>query len=145
MGVDVGRRINMIAPVNHIVGLTSIVRERLLPVSGNVLVRLQQKVGATDIVAETRWAREHVLLDVARTLQISPAAAERLVKCKVGDQLAAGAEVAKGKSLLARTVRVPRDGTVVAVGGGQVLLEVGESKVELRAGIPGTVVEVMPG
>jgi hypothetical protein len=84
-------------------------------------------------------------LDVARTLQISPAAAERLVKCKVGDRLAAGAEVAKGKSLLARTVRVPREGTVVAVGGGQVLLEVGESKVELRAGIPGTVVEVMPG
>ncbi len=135
----------MIAPVNHIVGLTSIVRERLLPVSGNVLVRLQQKVGATDIVAETKWAREHVLLDVARTLQISPAAAERLVKCKVGDRLAAGTEVAKGKSLLARAVKVPREGTVVAVGGGQVLLEVGESKVELRAGIPGTVVEVMPG
>jgi hypothetical protein len=136
---------NMIAPVNHIVGLTSIVRERMLPVSGNVLARLNQKVGATDVVAETKWAREHVLLDVARTLQISPAAAERLVKCKVGDKLAAGTEVAKGRSLFSGSVRVPREGTVVAVGGGQVLLEVGESKVELRAGIPGTVIEVMPG
>lgn len=135
----------MIAPVNHIVGLTSIIRERLLPVAGNVVVRLNQKVSATDVVAETKWARDHVLLDVARTLQISPASAERIVKCKVGDRLAAGAEIARGKSLFSRSVKVPREGTVVAVGGGQVLLEVGESKVELKAGIPGTVIQVMPG
>lgn len=135
----------MIAPVNHIVGLTSIVRERLLPIAGKVVVHLNQKVGATDVVAETKWARDHILLDVARTLQISPASAERLVKCKVGDRLAAGTEVARGKSLLSRSVKVPREGTVVAVGGGQVLLEVGESKVELKAGIPGTVIEVMQG
>ena len=135
----------MLGPVNHIVGLTSIVRERVLPVSGNVLARLNQKVTATEIVAETRWSREHILIDVARTLQLSPAAAERLVRCKVGDKLAAGTEIAKGKSLIAPTVRVPREGTVVAVGGGQVLLEIGESKIELRAGIPGTVIEVMPG
>lgn len=135
----------MIAPVNHIVGLTSIVRERVLPVSGDVLARVNQKVGATDIVAETRWAREHILIDVSRTLQLSPMAAERLVKCKVGDKLAAGTEVARSRSLIPRTVRVPREGTVVAVGGGQVLLETAVSKIELRAGIPGTVIEVMPG
>ena len=135
----------MIAPVNHIVGLTSIVRERILPVSGNVLVRLNQKVSATDIVAETKWAKDHVLLDVARILQISATSAEKIVKCKVGDRLAAGTEVAKGKSLLARSVKVPQNGTVVAVGGGQILMEVGESKVELKAGIPGTVIEVMAG
>jgi hypothetical protein len=135
----------MIAPVNHIVGLTSIVRERVLPVSGNVIARVNQRVGATDVVAETRWAREHIFLDVARTLQLSPAAAEKLVRCKVGDKLAAGTEVARSKSLFGRSVRVPREGTVVAVGGGQVLLEVGESKFELRAGIPGLVTEVLPG
>src|SRR5436190_11891052 len=145
MVLDPRRRMSMIGPVNHIIGLTSIVRERVLPVSGNVLARLNQKVGATDIVAETRWARDHILVDVARALQLSPAAAERLVKCRVGEKLAAGAEVARSRSLIPRTVRVPHEGTVVAVGGGQVLLEIGESKIELRAGIPGTVIEVMPG
>lgn len=134
----------MLAPVNHIVGLTSIVRERLLPVSGTVLARLNQKVSPMDAVAETRWAREHVLLDVARILRLPPNVANRLVKCKVDDELAAAAEIAVGKGLFPRVVRAPREGRVVAVGGGQVLMEVGQSKFELRAGIPGTIIEIIP-
>jgi len=134
----------MQAPIHHIVGLTSIVRERLLPISGSVLARLNQKVSSTDVIAETNWAREHVLLDVARLLGVTPNAAERLVKCKVDDRIAASAEIAVGKGLFPRTVRAPREGRVVAVGGGQVLMEVGESKIELRAGIPGTIIEIIP-
>lgn len=134
----------MDAPVLHVIGLTSIVRERLLPVAGTVNVRLQQKVTPGDVVAETRWAREHVLLDVARLLNVSPAMADRLIKCKVDDRLSATAEVAVGRGLFPRSVRAPREGRVVAVGGGQVLMEVGETKLELRAGMPGTVTQVIP-
>jgi len=134
----------MQAPVHHIVGLTSIVRERLLPISGTVLGRLNQKVTSTDVIAETNWAREHVLLDVARILGVTPNVAERLVKCKVDDQIAASTEIAVGKGFFPRSVRAPREGRVLAVGGGQVLMEVGESKIELRAGIPGTIIEVLP-
>lgn len=133
----------MQAPVNHIIGLTSIVRERLLPVSGTVLARLNQKVSPVDVIAETNWAREHVLLDVARTLHVHPNVADRLVKCKVDDRLAASAEIAVGKGLFPRSIRAPREGRVVAVGGGQVLMEVGETKIELKAGIPGTIVEII--
>ncbi len=134
----------MQAPVAHIVGFANIVRERLLPVRGDTLVRLNQKVSSSDIVAEAHYAREHVLLDVARKLRVSPAAADRLIKCKAGDRLKAGAEVAVGKGLFGRAVVVPRDGRVVAVGGGQVLMEAGESKIELRAGLPGTVIQIIP-
>ena len=133
----------MQAPVNHIIGLTSIVRERLLPVSGTVLARLNQKVSPNDIIAEANWAREHVLLDVASTLRVNPNVADRLVKYKVDDRVVASAEVAVGKGLFPRSVRAPREGRVVAVGGGQVLIEVGESKIELRAGIPGTIIEII--
>jgi len=115
----------MYAPTTHILALTTIQRQRLLPVAGTVNVRLNQKVSATDVVAEASWAREHVLLDVARTLRISAAAADRLIRCKTGDELA-------------------REGRVVVVGGGQVLLEVGDVKVELRAGLPGMVIQVTP-
>jgi len=133
----------MQAPVNHIVGLTSIVRERLLPVSGTVLVHLNQKVNPNDVIAETNWAREHVILDIARILRMPPNVADRIIKCKVDDRIAANAEIAVGRGLFPRTIRAPRAGRVVVVGGGQVLMEVGETKVELRAGIPGTIVETI--
>jgi len=134
----------MQAPVHHIIGLTTIVRERVLPISGNVTARIQQKVTPNDVVAETKWAREHVLLDVARLLNVSSNVAERLVKCQVNDELSANAEIAKGKGMFPKSVKTPRAGRVVAVGGGQVLMEVGETKIELRAGIPGTVIQILP-
>lgn len=133
----------MFGSVHHIVGLTSIVRERLLPVSGNVTARMGQKVNPMDVIAETSWSRDHVLLDVARKLGLAAAAADKLIRCKVGDQLAANAEVAVSRGLFGRSVRAPREGRVVAVGGGQVLMEVGQTKVELKAGIPGTVIEII--
>ena len=134
----------MQAPVNHIVGLTTIVRERLLPFAGSVVVRLNQKVSPNDIIAEANWSREHTLLDVARSLRISPFAAERLIKLKVNDRIPANTEVAVGRGIFPRTVRTQREGRVAAVGGGQVLLEVGEAKLEVKAGLPGTVVEIIP-
>jgi len=134
----------MLAPVHHVIGLTTIVRERLLPISGEVIARAQQKVTAGEVVAQTHWSREHALLDVARILGVSPAAADKLIKCKVDDQVTASAEIAVGRGMFPKSVRAPKDGRVVAVGGGQVLLEVGEAKLELRAGIPGTVIQVIP-
>ncbi len=134
----------MQAPVNHIVGFANIIRQRVLPVKGDTLVKMNQKVNPGDVVAEARWAREHVLLDVARILRISTKAADKLIQCKVDQRIAAGTEIAAGRGLFARRVTVPRDGRVVAVGGGQVLMEVGEAKMELRAGIPGNVIEIIP-
>ena len=134
----------MQAPVTHIVGFANIIRERLLPVKGDTLVRLNQKVVSSDIVAEAHVARDHVLLDVSRKLRVHPKTADRLITCKVDERVAAGAVIAARKGLFSPAVIVPRDGRVVAVGGGQVLLEVGETKIELRAGIPGTVIEIIP-
>ena len=134
----------MLAPVTHILPLTTIQRERTLPVRGIVNARLNQRVSATDVVGEARWAREHVLLDVARRLGVSAGAADRLMRCHVGDELAANALVAASGGLFPREVRTPREGRVMAVGAGQVLLEVGDVNVQLRAGIPGIVMQVLP-
>lgn len=134
----------MLAPVHHILPLTTIVRERLLPVNGRVTARLNQRVSSTDVVADATWAREHVLLDVARTLNLTADAADKLIRCKVGDRVAAGAVIATGRGLLPKTVKAPKEGRVTAAGGGQVLLECGESRMELRAGISGNVVQIVP-
>jgi len=133
-----------VAPVHHILPLTTVVRERLLPVKGTVLARLGQKVNSADVVAEATWAREHIFLDVARTLNISPDAADRLIRCKAGDKLSAGAVVASGRGFMPKVIKAPSEGRVVAAGGGQVLLESGESRLELRAGITGIVTQIIP-
>jgi hypothetical protein len=132
-----------LAPVHHILPLATIIRERRLPIKGNVHVHVGQKVNPADIVADGAWSREHIFLDVARILGISVAAADRLIRLKVGDDVPAGFVVARGGGLLPRTVKVPGTGHVVSASAGQVLIEGGESRLELRAGLSGIVREVI--
>jgi hypothetical protein len=134
----------MLAPVSHILPLTTIERERALPISGEVVVKLNQKVSPTDVIAEATWARDHVLIDVARNLSISPNAADRLLRVKEGDKVSEGAEIAISKGIIPRTIHAPRSGRVVAAGGGQVLMETGQTTVELKAGLPGIIVQIVP-
>ena len=134
----------MLAPVYHVLPLTTIERERTLPVAGEVLTKLNQKVSPSDVIAEATWAREHLLIDVARELDISPNVADRLMRVKAGEKVSANAEIAISKGIIPRTIRAPRAGRVVVVGGGQVLMETGETSVELKAGLPGTVVQIIP-
>ena len=130
--------------VHHVVPLALIERARRLPVKGTVRVRVGQKVSAADTVASASWSRDHAFIDVASTLGISPLAADNVLRFKAGDTVPAGVILAKSRGLLPKAVRAPRAGRVVAAGGGQVLLESGESRLELRAGISGVVREVDP-
>ena len=134
----------MLASVTHILALTTILRRRMLPIPGRVTARKNQKVSASDVVAEAEFAEEHLLIDVARQLGISPKAADKLITCKVGDTLRKDAVIADGGGLIPNLVKTPRAGQVIAVGGGQVLMNAGDSTVELKAGIPGEVIEIIP-
>lgn len=134
----------MLAPVLHVLPLTTIVRERVLPVSGKVNVHVNQRVNPTDVVAEATFAREHVLLDVARTFGISPSEADKLIRVNEGDRLAQGALIAEKPSLIPHTIKAPRAGRVIVAGSGQILMEVREGRVELHAGLPGVVTQIIP-
>jgi hypothetical protein len=120
------------------------VRERVLPVAGKVNMHVNQRVNPTDVVAEATFAREHVLLDVARAFGISANAADKLIKVNEGDKLAQGALVAEKPGLFPQTIKTPRAGRVMVAGSGQVLMEVGDTRIELRAGLPGVVTQVIP-
>jgi hypothetical protein len=134
----------MLAPVLHILPLTTIVRERLLPISGKVKVHVNQRVNPTDVMAEATFAREHVLLDVGRNFGISSEAADKLIRVSEGDPVAQGALIAEKPGLMPQSIKAPRAGRVIIAGSGQVLMEVGDTRIELKAGLPGVVTQVIP-
>lgn len=134
----------MFAPTRHVLPMTLIRRRRMLPAAGKVLVRHGQKLGALDTVAEAGLAPEFVLIDTGRGLGLAPNKTERYIQCQVGNRIAAGDVIAGPVGFGRRVVRAPKDGRVVLVGPGQVLIEISEKPFELKAGIPGDVVELIP-
>jgi len=133
----------MLASVTHILPLTSIRRERLLPVSGKVFVRKGQKVNATDVIAEAEINPEHVLLDVGRGLGLSMEQADRYLQCKVGMEITAGDVLAGPVGFTKRVIRSPYDGRVMIAGDGQIMLRLHSRVTSLKAGIPGMVTDLI--
>jgi hypothetical protein len=134
----------MLAPITHILPLTTIIRKRLLPVDGRVIAKLDQKVGPTDVVAEALIGRKHLIVDVAKLLRVSPRSAAGFIKVKKGQKVGKGELIAESTGLFAREAKSPEDGRVVAMGGGKLILETGGSSFELAAAIPGVVTEIIP-
>lgn len=132
----------MLATVTHIIPMASIQRTRLLPIEGDVLVRAGQKVNATDVIAQANLNPQHVVLDVARGLGVQPGKAAEYIEREVGEKVSQGSIIANRGGLASRVVRAPRDGIVVVISGGQVMLQVSAKPFQLTAGIPGTIAKV---
>jgi hypothetical protein len=135
---------SMFAPVKCILPMTIIRRQRIMPVAGKVLVRAGQKVGATDTIAESNLTPEYLLLDIARGLGVPADRTDRYVQCQVGDLLAEKDIIAGPVGLARRIVRASCSGKVVVVGDGQLLLEISGQPFQMKAGLPGEVVELIP-
>lgn len=132
----------MLAPVIHINPLATVRRERILPVAGKVVVRKGQKVSATEVVAEADLASQHLLLDVGRALGLSSRDAEAQIQVKAGDRVSEGDVLAGPVGFPRRILRAPQPGRIVWCAKGQLLLEVHTRPFELKAGIPGVVVDL---
>lgn len=133
----------MLAQVTHILPITNIQRERLLPIPGRVSVRKGQKVSATDVIAEVRLTPEHVLVDIARGLGLTAREADTNLQCQAGDQVAEGDVLAGPVGFTKRVVRANKNGRVIVAGDGLILLELDGPPFELKAGLPGTVADLV--
>ena len=100
----------MLAAIAHILPLTTIRRERVLPLAGRVVAHVDQKLSPADVIAEAKFGQEHALVDVARTLGVLPGTADKLVKCKVGERVQKGGVLAQSSGLIPQNVRAPSDG-----------------------------------
>ncbi len=127
-------------PVTHVIPLTSIRRERVLPVPGTVTVRVNEKVNAAQVVAEAEPVSKHYFLDLARGLGVRENQVSKYLARHEGDRLDEGEVLAGPVGLTRRTVRAPADGRIIAISRGRLLFEARGDLLELRAGFPGVVV-----
>lgn len=133
----------MRASMFYILPLATINRTRLLPYPGRVLVRVGQKVSATDIIAEASISRKHLIIDLAEKLHQPNEKVSSFIKVKRGQKIAKDDLLAESAGLFGREFLSPVDGRVAALGGGKLVLETGRSSIEIRAGLTGTVTQVV--
>ncbi len=134
----------MFAQLTQIQPLTKIRRNRFLPVSGTVLVRVGQKVTPGEVIAETQVPTRHLMFDVFRSLGFkTPADAEKKIERELGDMLDKHDIIVETGGLFSRVIRTPMPGKIVSIKDGQVLLEVESRLLTVQAGMTGSVVEIV--
>jgi hypothetical protein len=102
-----------------------------------------QKVSPKDIVAEATVGHKHVIIDVGQKLGMSPRQVTKLIRVKKGQQISKDDVLAASTGMFGREILSPAQGLVVATGGGKIVLQTGGAIMELAAGIPGMVTQVI--
>lgn len=118
---------------------------RLQEREGRILVHLGDYVSSDTILADEPVAVSHKVIDVGRMLGMSreiPTA--DFVDWKVGEQIEKDDILAQRGSMFKGVIRSPVSGKIVAIGGGQVMIEVESPRRDLVAGMPGLVRQIVP-
>jgi hypothetical protein len=123
--------------------LTIIRRERMLPAPGDILVRINDRVEPTQIVAQADLPGEFRIVPIASELGTPTSRTKRHLRVEPGDEIEEGQVLAKRGRLFARTVKSPIEGIITAIGSGRVLIEEPPSQFELLAYIGGRVTSVV--
>jgi len=131
-------------PETRVSPLTTIRRERMLPLPGEVVVRVGQRVEPWDAVAQAAMPGGYRIVEVAHALKVPEGNIKQYLLKQEGDDVRAGEPIAVRRGLFRRTVRSPVNGFLAAVGAGRVLIEADTAVVELHAGMRGRVASVRP-
>ncbi len=130
---------------------TTIRRERILPLKGDVVVEEGQVVRAEEVVAKTALPGPVKTLNVVNLLGIDPTQIDEFMLKKAGDSFEKGEVIAQNKPLfglkfLQSRVVAEFDGHIDNVSDvtGQVILRHPPRMVEIQAYFDGKVVEVRP-
>ncbi len=124
-------------------------KKRILPIKGNVLVKVGDKVNPGDIVAKTELPGVVLPVNLANILGVLPADVPSILTQKIGQRVERDTVIAKSKSffgLFTSEYKTTFDATLESVSNltGQLILRGDPIPVEVRAYIQGTVTEVYP-
>lgn len=137
-------------PGLSVVEKTRVRKARRLPLTGQVLKKVGDRVEATDVVARTELPGPVHPLNVANILGCSPQEVPELMLKQVGDAVEPGEELAKSVALfglLKSVATSPVAGKIESIShvSGQVMVRQAPTPVEVSAYIDGEVVEVLEG
>ncbi len=125
-------------------------RVRRLPIKGEVLVSVGEKVGPQQVVAQAMLPGVLQTIKIAEKLGIEPQDVPSLLKLKIGDAVAKDQLIAEGKKLFgffkAPTVSSEFVGTLESISEvtGNLLIREPSTPVDVTAYIQGTIKDVMP-
>ncbi len=127
--------------------LTIFRKERRLPLKGEVLVKVGDRVKAEDVIARTELPGNVQTMNVANKLSVLPEDIERHMTVKIGVWAEKGQMIAETRTffgLFKSQCKMPVGGTIESVSGitGQVIIREKAIPVEVNAFVDGTVVEV---
>jgi len=127
-------------------------KERILPLKGQVLAKIGDKVKAEDVVAETLLPGKVVPFNLANKLGVTPAQLAGYIKIEPGQQITKSTVLAQTKGIfgmgfMKSEVLSPVDGEVESVSAvtGQVLLREPRIPVQVKAFMDGIVTNVIEG
>lgn len=128
---------------------TMVGKTRRLPIPGEVLVKMGDIVAHDQVVARTQVPGEIHLMNVANALGVDPTEIKELMLKKLKDSVKKNEVIAKRSSffgLFKSFAYAPADGTIELISEvtGQVALREPYVPVEVKAYIPGKVVNVIP-
>jgi hypothetical protein len=130
---------------SHVTLFATLRRERLLPAPGEIIVDPGHRVEATEVVARAEINEFHRMVDLARVLGVPKDKVAPYMLKQEGDPVKKGEPIASRKVLLGmsnKLVPSPVDGRLVLFDEGKALLAA-VTPFDLRAGLPGTVVNVI--
>jgi hypothetical protein len=127
----------------HVIEDIVLRRERVLPITGRILVRVGQRVNPDDQVAEAQLEPEFIQINVIRGLGLLTSELEQYLQVEAGSRVYSGDLLAGPVGLMRRVVRSPQSGEVIAILDGQLILEPEAVPVSLKAGYPGEVIDLV--
>ncbi|UCD27761.1 MAG: hypothetical protein JSV03_11730, partial [Planctomycetota bacterium] len=136
-------------PGLRVTSRTKITKKRILPLKGDVVVKVGDKLNADTVVARTEIPGPVEPLNVANILGVPPEdVAEAMLK-KEGDRVEQGEVIAKSKSffgLFSSSAKAKIEGKIENISSitGQVLLRGAPMPVEVKAYLEGKVTEIYP-
>lgn len=123
---------------------------RLLPISGDVLVKQGDRVNAEDVVAQTFMPGDVVPINLSNVLSVPPGDVKECMLVKVGDEIAVDQPIARSKGLFGffkSEYKSKSAGTLETVSDvtGQAIIRGAPLPVQVLAFLGGEVTEVLPG